>query len=211
MNWGGGNFQIFNVTNNGQATAENLAVSLDGGDPSQFDLVRPWGRPGPDGPCVYLTKLDPGQTCFQQVFFIPNKSGPQSTTLVLTADPGGTVTAPLTGIGTAMIITPCCGASFNSESADGVSTKIAVFTVTNNGPDTTSLVVGLQGGNPSQFDLYRPSPAGDCVYRSQLGPGESCSQTVLFNPTKTGFFTSTVVATGNPAGTATYGLNGSGV
>lgn len=208
---GGSNSKIFHVTNSGAETT-SLAMSLEGGDPSQFDLVRPSVPPGPDGPCVYLATLDPGQTCFQQVFFLPTKAGAHSTTMVAAGDPGGTASAPLKGNATALFVEASgIGTLFPDETADGTSTNTHVVTVTNNGPVTTSLVVGLQGGDPSQFDLVRPAPAGDCVYLSQLGPGESCPQTILFNPTKTGLARTTLVVTGQPGGTDTHFLEGTGV
>jgi hypothetical protein len=156
--------------------------------------------------------LNPGQSCSFEVHFNPLSFGPFSGNVIVSGDPGGTVKLPWRGNGApGFTIELCCGISFNDETADGTSTQSRVFTVTYSGTEATSLVIGLQGGDPSQFDLYRPSPPGDCVYRSQLNPGESCQQTVLFNPTKTGFFTTTVVVTGNPGRTATYGLNGTGV
>jgi hypothetical protein len=208
---GGGRGSTFHVTNNGSETT-SLAMSLEGGDPSQFELFNPLAPPAPDGPCVKLTTLDPAQTCVQHVFFLPTKAGSHSTTMVAAGDPGGRASVPLTGNATALVVEPSSiGTSFPDETADGTSTRTHVVTVTNNGPVATSLVVALQGGDPSQFDLVRPAPAGDCVYLSQLGPGESCPQTILFNPTKVGLARTTLVVTGHPGGIDTHSLEGTGV
>jgi hypothetical protein len=197
----------------------SLALTNNGPDPTTFafskdgdsDQVAIRFALNPAA-CGASGLLDPGKACTFEVHFDPLSFGVFTGNVIVSGDPGGTVKLPWRGNGASgFTITPCCGISFNDESADGTSTQSRVFTVTYSGTEPTSLVIGLQGGDPSQFDLYRPSPPGDCVYRAQLSPGESCQQTVLFNPTKTGFFTTTVVVTGNPGRTATYGLSGSGV
>jgi len=100
---------------------------------------------------------------------------------------------------------------FGDDTADGGSGNFQIFTVTNNGPATTTLAVSLQGGDPSQFELVRPSAPGVCVYFTKLDPGESCPQQVFFNPRTTGRATTTLVVTGNPGGTATAALFGNGI
>jgi hypothetical protein len=80
------------------------------------------------------------------------------------------------------------------------------FTVTNNGPGTTGpLAVSVQGGDAGEFGLFGPGCAGET-----LGPGDSCSQGVLYAPTKPQHVSASFVVAASPGGTATAGLQGTG-
>jgi hypothetical protein len=96
------NFHFFTVTNHGPGTTGPLdSTTLGGtmGDASQFEATHPSAPGGPDGPCPGAV-LAAGQSCNQQVFFNPTFAGSFRTTLVVLGNPGGTVTATLTGTGT---------------------------------------------------------------------------------------------------------------
>ena len=99
--FGSTNFQDFMVTNNGPGTTGQLdSTTLGGtmGDASQFEASHPSAPGGPGGPCPGAV-LAPGESCNQRVFFNPTFPGSFRTTLVVLGDPGGTVTAVLTGTG----------------------------------------------------------------------------------------------------------------
>jgi hypothetical protein len=82
------------------------------------------------------------------------------------------------------------------------------FTVTNNGSDTSGpLAVELQGGTPSAFDV--PVAGDDCT-GAELGPGDSCDVDAVFAPLSDVPFSTNLVVTGDPGGTATAALSGTG-
>jgi hypothetical protein len=92
------NYRFFTVTNNGSETTGPIDSFMQGGDASQFEATHPSAPGGPGGPCPGAV-LAAGETCNQQVFFNPSTTGAKSSTLVVTASPGGTVTADVTGNG----------------------------------------------------------------------------------------------------------------
>ena len=84
------------VTNNGQDTTGPLALGLQGADAGEFGLFGP--------PCAGQTLPPPvpgniDNTCSQGVFYAPTKLGAVSASFVVTASPGGSVTAELQGTG----------------------------------------------------------------------------------------------------------------
>ena len=93
------NFFLFNVTNDGSAPTGRLdSVTVGGGASGAFDATHPSAPGAPGGACPGAV-LAPGESCRQQVFFNPTAgfAGALQTTLVVVGDPGGTVTARLTG------------------------------------------------------------------------------------------------------------------
>jgi hypothetical protein len=95
---GSGDFHFFTVTNNGPNTTGRIDSTKLSGDADQFEATHPTAPGGPDGPCPGAI-LAPGEKCNQQVFFDPTTTGAKSSTLIVTADPGGTVAAHVTGNG----------------------------------------------------------------------------------------------------------------
>jgi hypothetical protein len=82
------------------------------------------------------------------------------------------------------------------------------FTVTNNGSDTSGpLAVELQGGEPAAFNL---PPADDNCTGVQLGPAETCTVDAVFAPLGDVPFSTNLVVTGDPGGSATAALSGTG-
>jgi hypothetical protein len=69
------------------------------GDASQFEASHPSAPGGPDGPCQGAV-LAAGESCNQRAFFNATTVGSFRTTLVVLGNPGGAVTATLTGTGT---------------------------------------------------------------------------------------------------------------
>jgi hypothetical protein len=92
------NFHVFTVTNNGPGTTGPIDSFMQGGDATQFEAVHPSAPGAPGGPCEGAV-LAVGQTCNQQVFFSPTTTGAKSSTVVVTASPGGSATATVTGTG----------------------------------------------------------------------------------------------------------------
>lgn len=102
---------------------------------------------------------------------------------------------------------------FGNDTADGASGNFQIFTVTNNGQETTTLGRTLQGGDPSQFELVIASSNSPtlCQNNATLAPGASCTQQVFFSPTKVGPASTTLVISGDPGGTVEVPLTGTGV
>jgi hypothetical protein len=202
----------FRVTNNGPETTGPLAFSVQGGDADQFLHIPSGLNPGVCVPNSPIT-LAPGQSCLAFAGFRPTRTGPLSTTFVVTADPGGTATAALTGNG---ILPPAGGQSISPASWDFGDQKTdgsgqvgpAQLIVTNHEflNPTGPLAVSVQGGDADQFILF----GGNCN-GNVLGPGNSCEERVFFNPTRTGPLSASLVITGNPGGTVTAALTGNGV
>ena len=82
------------------------------------------------------------------------------------------------------------------------------FTVTNNGSDTSGpLAVELQGGTPGAFNV---PPADDHCTGEQLDPAQTCTVDAVFAPLSDVPFSTNLVVTGDPGGTATAALSGTG-
>lgn len=78
------------ITNNGCATTGSLTPTLGGAAPSQFTISA-------DG-CTGVM-LAPTTSCTVTLAFSPTTSGAKSASVVISANPGGTVTAAMTGTG----------------------------------------------------------------------------------------------------------------
>jgi hypothetical protein len=82
------------------------------------------------------------------------------------------------------------------------------FTVTNNGSDTSGpLAVELQGGNANAFQV--PAADDNCT-NVQLDPAETCTVDAVFAPLGDIPFSTNLVVTGDPGGSATAALSGTG-
>jgi hypothetical protein len=82
------------------------------------------------------------------------------------------------------------------------------FTVTNNGSDTSGpLAVELQGGNTNAFQV--PIADDNCTGH-QLDPAETCTVDAVFAPLSDIPFSTNLVVTGDPGGSATAALSGTG-
>jgi hypothetical protein len=80
------------------------------------------------------------------------------------------------------------------------------FTVTNNGSDTSGpLAVELQGGNPGAFDVTDDNCTG-----VQLDPAATCTVDAVFAPLSDVPFSTNLVVSGDPGGSATAALSGTG-
>ena len=154
------------------------------------------------------TTLDPGATCTVSVKFTPATSGAKSSTLQVSATPGGTASVTLAGTAVdpgALSLSPDHGAF--DPLPQGQSSAEATFTVTNTGgATTTALTAMLSGTSAGEFEISTDNCTG-----KTLAGNAMCAVGVKFAPTAAGSpgvesaVLSVAAATG---GTATANLSG---
>jgi hypothetical protein len=192
----------FNVFHDGEADSGPLDVSISGPDASQFVI----GAPSCQGQVLSERTL-----CAVKVEFRPTSAGPKSATLQVSASPGGSRTASLSGTGLAaasLSISPAIR-NFGNITA-GQESEVTIFTVTNNGagPAGTDSMLNPQitGGDATSFALdFATSNCGQT-----LAPGASCALGVWFRPAvgSTGAKTASLNVSAAPGGTASASLSG---
>ena len=169
----------FVVTNTGATATGTITASLGGTNASEFTMV--------DG-CTGKA-LDSMQTCTIQVTFAPATSGPKSASLAVTANPGGTATASLTGRGQAPASLSIAPSSYPfatySLFAPPTTAPSETFVVSNGGdlPTSTLSTTLSLGSNTvtSEFSIASDSCAGHA-----LAGMSTCSIVVQFVPTTHG-------------------------
>lgn len=153
----------------------------------------------------------PGASCTVTVAFRPATRGTQNTSLSVSASPGGTATASLSGVGLKPATVNVSPASFTfagstpRQSSGGPTSS---FTVTNDGdvPSPTLAVATLTGSGASSFAI-----ATDGCQGSALGPAPSqCTVAVQFTPQVTGTTTATLNVNGPAGALTTAKVSGNG-
>jgi len=142
------------------------------------------------------------RTCHISVKFWPKGLGLRSGTVTITDDAvGSPQTIPLTGTGTAFMLSPT-SLDFGDVTVGTTSTPHTV-TLTNAGINPQTIYsIGLAGANPMQFALTNNCP-------SSLGVGQSCTVLVTFSPTGFGAKSATLQV-GGGGGTEVVTLTGNG-
>jgi hypothetical protein len=192
----------FNVFHGGEADSGPLNVAIRGSDANQFVL----GAPSCQGQVLSERTL-----CAVMVEFRPTSVGPKSATLQVSATPGGSRTATLTGTGLAgasLSISPS-SRNFGSITA-GQESQTTVFTVTNNGAGSAGtdsmLNPQITGTDATSFALdFSTSNCGQT-----LAPGASCDLGVWFRPASgsSGTKTASLTVSATPGGVASASLSG---
>jgi hypothetical protein len=147
--------------------------------------------------------LKPGQSCVFTAVFKPTKPGAVSGNLSIQTS-SGTFNVPMTGTGTALVISPAAG-NFGSVAVGKSSAGIS-FTVTN---DTTSTMGYLGYTNLGEFYL-QPGTCHLVNGEPMLNPGQSCVFTAVFKPTKGGAV-SGYLSIQTSSGTYNVPMSGTGV
>lgn len=194
---GSGLSQIFEVTNSGTGAGTISGASVEG-----VDFTIPVGGDG----CASDT-LQPGDECTVEVVFSPTATGLRSGTLRV-AGSAPTGTAALTGTGTA----PAFAASptsvdFGSRQIGGGAGTTVPVTISN--PGTASAQLGqltLSGAGAGGFQI--PAESDGCSGQT-LGPAQSCTIEVGFDPAAAGTYVATLAVTGQAPGSVP--LRGIGV
>lgn len=168
----------FTVTNNGADATGTPSVTTT--DP-QFTTMG----------CT--DAIPAGGTCTLTVQFKPTTTGPQAATVAVTASPGGSANAMVSGTGLAastLAFSPASYAFPDPPTVRGNVGPTTMMTLTNNGSIASPTVtLAMTGADAASFALSADSCSG-----TSLNPGASCTVTVGFNPTVSGALTATIVA-----------------
>lgn len=165
----------FTVANIGIQPSGALSLTLVGGDVSQFAVEAP-----ATGDCTTSTQLNGGASCTIRVRFKPTTLGAKETTLQVSANPGNTVTAALSGAGVApgaaaLSVLPT-SIGFGTITVGQASTP-TVVTVTNTGgmPSSTVSIVS----EAARFSITQ----NNCT---TLAAGADCTFQVVYTPNVAG-------------------------
>jgi len=151
-------------------------------------------------------ELAAAETCNIVVELAPASVGPTSGFLEVSASPGGTVDAELTGTGSGvamLAITP--SPEDFGVACIGSASAAHTFTVTNNGTDISGAITSaIIGSDADSFGLV----SSTCV---TLAPLASCQVTVTFESLTVGAKAASLQVGATPGGTASATLLGTGV
>jgi hypothetical protein len=189
--------KTFTVRNAGTAASGNLRLTVT----SDFNIV------GATDACSNVP-LGPGQMCTVDIEFSPTSAGLKAGNLTASADPGGSISATLTGtaISVGQLAIRPATAPFGSVAVGMASTEV-VFTVENTGGSETGVVAVTSSS--AQYSV-QPVGATGCSNKT-LKPNETCTVGVTFRPTAVGDLGATLTATAAPGGMATSSLTGAGL
>lgn len=192
----------FTVENQGGATVNVSAVSLDGPDAGEFALSE---LPDLSQPRA----LGPGEHFSATVAFNPTQAGPAEATLVVESDyPGApTLSAPVRGaVGDPAIDLDVGTVLFGAQNL-GAMAAAQTITLTNSGYSALRLdSITLSGMNPGDFSLTTPATP---ALPAELPVGGQYQFQVGFSPTVAGARSASVVIASN-APTRTLALSGEG-
>lgn len=182
---------VFTVTNRGQNTSGVPTVSLPGSD---FRVTT----------STCTTARAQNQTCEVRVVFQPQSTGPKTATLSISATPGGTAQATLTGTGQqpAQLSVQAPGPSHDFGQLETGNTGTRTFTISNSGEAST--------GMPSVASIGAPF-ARSTTCTTTLAPGGTCTVVVTFTPGSAGVTTGNIQITASPGGIASLSVTGTGV
>jgi len=187
---------LFTVSNTGGVATGALTLALTGSNPGDFTIST--------NACS--AALAPGATCTFALQARPTQTGARSATLVLTANPGGSLLVPLTVQGrlpAALDLTPAAH-DFGSV-AVGTSSATRTFTITNpGGASTGTPAVSITGPNATAFQVVTST----CT--APLAAGASCTVAVRYQPLSLTTATASLEIVATPGGTASAGLTGFG-
>lgn len=184
------------IRNPGDITTGALTAALSGGDLTLFSVTT-------DG-CTTQT-LAPGASCDVVVRFAPTTVGSKTTTLTVSASPGGSVNVALSGnavLPGALTIAPT--SHLFGDVVVGGTPAEHVFTVTNTGGAVTSAIsVMITGTGATNFGIV-----DDTCNTSTLAAASTCSIRVSFAPTSAGIKGASLSVSATQGGTAVATLNG---
>ena len=194
-----GTAKVFTVTNTGGVTTGTITVQ-GAGDTLRF--------PKTNDTCNGMT-LAAGAMCSFTVNFAPNSSGPKAATYDVTGNPGGTVTASVSGNGQdpAAITTPSTLVPFGTVNV-GASSAPTTIVFTNSGDVATSALTAPTIAPAGEFTITNENCTGIVL---QPNGGNSCSVIVTFSPTAAGARPNrTLTVSATTGGSVAVTLTGSG-
>ena len=185
--------QTFKVTNTGDGSSGMITTALVGTDAANFEITA-------DGCKGHI--LASQQSCQMTARFVPTGLGDKSVSLQVSADPGGSAVAQLTGSSitkSAVVLSP---GTFDFGSVQqGLPGTSKQFTAQNTGQATTAML--LPAMSSSDFTI-----TGDTCSGHTLVANAICTLTVQFVPVTPGSKLATLSLAETGGGTATAQVSG---
>ncbi|MFP5204779.1 MAG: choice-of-anchor D domain-containing protein, partial [Acidobacteriota bacterium] len=186
--------QAVTIANRGSEAVSGLGIQMSGPAAAAYSL----------GATTCGTVLNAGSSCTVQVVFTPSAAGPIAAILTISSStPGVTaVQVPLNGAGQISVALTAAPAllSFPAAVAMGQASSAQTVTITN----SSSFAVA-----PVALKVTGPFTVPQSACTGSLGPGASCSASVVFTPAAAGAATGTLSASSSdvsaPAVTALSG------
>jgi len=188
----------FTVRNHGEVATGALKVLVSGG----LDGTSDFSIESDECSGTPLAGLG---TCTIQIRFQPTSSGAKSASLVVSATPGGSATASLSGTGLSPASITFTPVVYDYGLVATGSTSSKPITITNTGDvDSPTLSVTLSG-DITDFSITQDECSG-----SPLAATGTCTVDVTFSPTSLGARSATLQVAGAPGGSVPASLSGTG-
>jgi hypothetical protein len=185
--------QTVRLSNVGNATMSITSIAFTGANAADFARTTTCG-----------TTLAAGSSCNISVTFRPTATGSRTARLSVTdSAPGSPQTAPLTGTGTAVTVSPT-SLTYTTQTV-GTTSAAKTVTVTNSG--TTALTgVGISFTGTNATDFAQTNTCG-----TSLAAARSCTISVSFRPLGTGIRSATLrIADSDPTSPQQVSVIGAG-
>ncbi|HMG56550.1 MAG TPA: choice-of-anchor D domain-containing protein, partial [Kofleriaceae bacterium] len=187
----------FTISNTGTVASGAITAALDG-DTVSFSVNR--------NDCATLAAA---ASCQVAVVFAPTSAGPKATTLRVSANPGGAVTASLSGRGVTLgALSVAASANMLGGVVVGqLGATTATFTVTNTGGTPTgAITIQPAGSDPDEFATSADTCAGHI-----LAAAGSCTFVGTFSPTSAGAKSALFEVIAEPGGSVGGAVSGLGL
>jgi hypothetical protein len=186
----------FNVTNGGGAPSGKVSASVD--DVTDYTVT--------GGTCLGKPVAG-GGTCTVVVQFNPKSAGSLPAQLTVSASPGGSPTASLSGTGLTppQLVVSSPTLPYGYPTINVGSTASQAFTIHNAGQSTSGVPTAPALSDTTAFTIT----ANGCT--AALAAGANCTVTVRFNPVTAGAVSSkTLTVSATPGGSAIATFSGTG-
>jgi len=189
---------VFTVQNTGDEASGSVTSSLGGLNQADFAIS--------GTSCG--GSLAGGATCTVSVRFVPTASGGRNATLNVSASPGGSASASLSGSGSLPPALQFAPSTFNFGSIVVFGNSATqVFTLTNTGgAPASSIALAIGGTNPADFAIVGTNCTG-----ITLNPAQTCTAGVVFVPKAGDIRSALLTATATGGITASATLSGIGI
>jgi phospholipase C len=195
------NLSFPNVILGDTALARNIAISNHGSAPITISNMVIKGDFSQSNNCG--GSLDGGSTCFVQVSFSPTSSGLRNGVLAIyDPDPSSPQVVPMTGHGTAVVLSPGTRNVIFGNQLLGTSSPTKAVSLTNVGSSPLAIQIPPASGDFSETD--------NCG--STVASGSSCTISVVFTPSAIGIrLGSVTINDSDRESPQTISLQGTGV
>jgi len=205
----------FNSVTVNQSASATFVISNPGGVATGLPAVTVAGATAADNGQFTIAAggngcsagIAPGGSCMVSVRFLPTTTGIKNGTLTVSATPGTSAAATLTGTGIAagkLSISPL-SQDFGSLLQTTKSATAVTFSVMNSGASATGTLQASVVGS-TEFQITR-----DTCSQTVLAAAGSCAVDLIFAPTSASPSGSLQIVATNPADSASAGLSGIGL